>query len=139
MRNKTYLPTIILSTALLFGATAFANEEYGDKEKAPGKTQVAPSRGELVKPTEKDAEWFKKAKSEYPLTTCPVSGDKLDGDDMKPVDYIYRQPGKPDRLVIFCCKGCIKDFKKNPDKFLKKIDAAADKKAKTITPATSAK
>lgn len=130
MKNKAYLPTIVLSTALLFGATALANEGDEQHRKAPDKTAAAAAPGELVKATEKDAEWLKKAKAEYPLTTCPVSGDALDEGDMKPLEYIYRQPDKPDRLVIFCCKGCIKDFKKNPDKFLKKIDEAAAKKAK---------
>ncbi|HVU34376.1 MAG TPA: DUF3347 domain-containing protein [Opitutaceae bacterium] len=57
----------------------------------------------------------------YPLTTCVVSGDKLDD----PVRYVYQQSGKPDRVVYFCCKDCIKDFQKDPAKYLAKIDAAA--------------
>ena len=66
------------------------------------------------------------AKPDYPLTVCVVSGDKLDSAEMGgPVDYIYKQPGKPDRLIRFCCKDCIKDFKKEPEKYLKKIDEAA--------------
>jgi len=60
----------------------------------------------------------------YPLDTCVVSGDKLGGDMGKPVDKIYRN-----RLVRFCCPECIRDFEKNPARFLAKIDAAA--KAKT--------
>jgi len=70
-------------------------------------------------------------KAAYPLDTCVVSGDKLEGGDMgAPVDYIYKQEGKPDRLVRFCCKNCIKDFKKDPAKYLKMIDDAAAAKAK---------
>ena len=65
------------------------------------------------------------AKSAYPLTTCVVSGDKLEGDMGGPVDYIHKEAGKPDRLVRFCCKDCVKDFKKDPPQYLKKIDAAA--------------
>lgn len=62
----------------------------------------------------------------YPLTTCVVSGDKLeDGDMGPPINFVYKQEGKPDRLVRFCCKGCIKDFKKDPAKYLKMIDDAA--------------
>ncbi len=45
-----------------------------------------------------------------------------------PIDYVYKQEGKPDRLVRFCCKNCIKDFKKDPAKYLQKIDDAAAKK-----------
>ena len=56
------------------------------------------------------------------LTTCPVSGDKLDGDMGKPYVFIYKH-----QEVKLCCIDCKKDFDKNPDKYLKKI-RAADKK-----------
>jgi hypothetical protein len=79
------------------------------------------------------------AKADYPLSTCVVSGDKLEGGDMgPPIDYVYKQEGKPDRLVRFCCKGCIKDFKKDPAKYLKKIDDAAAAKAKGEKPVEDA-
>ncbi|MFT3783194.1 MAG: hypothetical protein QM790_14390 [Nibricoccus sp.] len=67
--------------------------------------------------------------SSYPLDTCVVSGEKL-GDMGKPVDYIYKEEGKPDRLVRFCCKMCISKFKKDPAKYLKAIDEAAAQKKK---------
>ena len=91
--------------------------------------------GQLVPVTNKtDAGWLAQARAEYPLTSCPVSGDKFDGGEMgNPQDYIYRQAGKPDRLVRFCCKDCVKDFKETPVKYLKIIDDAAvarDKAAK---------
>ena len=71
-----------------------------------------------------------KAKAAYPLDTCVVSGEKLEGGDMgAPIDYTYIQDGKPDRLVRFCCKNCIKAFKKDPAKYLKKIDDATAAKA----------
>jgi len=68
--------------------------------------------------------------ADYPLTTCVVSGDKLDGDMGAPFDYVYKQDGKPDRLVRFCCKNCVKDFQKDPAKYLKMIDDAAAAKTK---------
>ena len=34
----------------------------------------------------------------YPLTTCVVSGEGLD-DMGAPIDFVYNQEGKPDRLV----------------------------------------
>jgi hypothetical protein len=80
--------------------------------------------------TTKDADWLAQAKAAYPLDTCVVSDEKLEGDMGGPVDYIHKEEGKPDRLVRFCCKNCVKDFKKNPQKYLSKIDAAAAKKAK---------
>ncbi len=73
-----------------------------------------------------------KAKASYPLDTCVVSGDKLEGGDMgPPIDYVYKEGGKPDRLVRLCCKHCIKDFNKDPAAYLKKIDEAAAGKAKS--------
>ena len=70
------------------------------------------------------------AVADYPLTTCVVSGDKLGGDMGAPYDYIYKEDGKPDRLVRFCCKNCVKDFQKDPAKYLKMIDDAAAAKTK---------
>jgi len=56
------------------------------------------------------------------LKTCPVSGEKLDGDMGKPYVFTYQ-----DQEVKLCCKGCKKDFDKDPAKYLKLI-RAADKK-----------
>lgn len=58
----------------------------------------------------------------YPLKTCVVSGEKL-GEMGKPVVYEYKG-----REIKFCCKDCIKDFKKNPDKYIKKLDQAESQK-----------
>ena len=41
-----------------------------------------------------------------------------------PVDFVYKQEGKTDRLVKFCCKQCVGKFKKDPAKYLGKLDAA---------------
>ena len=65
------------------------------------------------------------------MDSCAVSGDKFDGGDMgKPQDYVYKQGGQPDRLIRFCCKDCVKDFKKDPAQYLKILDDAAAGKAK---------
>jgi hypothetical protein len=73
-----------------------------------------------------NAAWLTQARASYPLDTCSVSGDKFEGGPMgQPKDYVYSQPGKPDRLIRFCCNDCVKDFKKDPAKYLEKIDAAA--------------
>lgn len=60
----------------------------------------------------------------YPLTVCVVSGEEL-GSMGKPVDYTHQEAGQPDRLVRFCCGGCIKTFKKDPAKYLAQIDQAS--------------
>ena len=57
----------------------------------------------------------------YPLKTCIISGDKL-GEMGAP--FVYEYEG---REIKFCCKGCVKDFKKDPAKYVKKIDEEAAK------------
>ena len=69
----------------------------------------------------------------YPLDTCMVSKDKLGGDMGKPVDIIYKN-----RLVRFCCAHCLPDFKKDPAKYFKMLDEAAQKKAAGSKPADGA-
>ena len=72
----------------------------------------------------------------YPLSTCVVSGEALEGGDMGgPIDYLHKEDGKPDRLVRFCCKSCIRDFKKDPAKYLRQIDEAAAAEAGSAKPA----
>jgi YHS domain-containing protein len=60
----------------------------------------------------------------YPLKTCVVSGDKL-GEMGDPFVYAYEG-----REIKFCCKGCLKDFKKDPAKYIKIIDEAEAKAKK---------
>jgi len=58
----------------------------------------------------------------YPLTTCVVSGEKLGEGGMKPYTFVHEG-----QEVKLCCKSCLKDFKKDPAKYLKKIEAARAK------------
>jgi len=60
----------------------------------------------------------------YTLNYCVVSGDKL-GEMGKP--YVYEYEG---REIKFCCKGCLKDFKKDPAKYIKKIEEGEAKAKK---------
>lgn len=103
-----------------------------------GASSVAPltmaaghDHGSLAQPAAPadQAAWLAKAKAEYPLDTCVVSGDKLEGEMGGPIDYVHKEAGKPDLLVRFCCKACVKDFRKDPSKFLKKVDDAVAAKA----------
>ena len=60
----------------------------------------------------------------YTLKTCVVSGDKL-GEMGDPFVYAYKG-----REIKLCCKGCLKDFNKNPAKYIKMIDEAEAKAKK---------
>jgi len=78
-----------------------------------------------------DKAWLSDAQAKYPIDTCIVSGERLeDHAESKRLDVIYREPGKPDRLVRLCCKSCISDLEKEPAKFLKLLDEAAAKKSR---------
>ena len=61
----------------------------------------------------------------YPMTTCPVSDDKLGGEMGEPVNRVYQN-----RLVRFCCPSCLKEFEKDPVKILAKRDATVIAKEK---------
>ena len=60
----------------------------------------------------------------YTLKKCIVSGDKL-GEMGEPFVYKYK-----DREIKFCCKNCLKDFNKEPDKYIKKIQESEAKPKK---------
>lgn len=51
---------------------------------------------------------------------CPVGGEKIkEGKEIK-----VEQEGKTYNL---CCKACVKDFKKNPQKYIEKLEAVEEK------------
>jgi len=55
------------------------------------------------------------------IKTCPVSDEKI-GEHGKP--YVFTHEGQEVKL---CCKDCLKDFKKDPAKYMKMINDAAKK------------
>ncbi len=57
-------------------------------------------------------------KESYPLTECVVSAEPLDVMGA-PVNVVYNN-----RLVRFCCNGCVKMFKKDPVAYLAELDQA---------------
>jgi len=57
----------------------------------------------------------------YPLKICLVSGEELGK-----MGEAYRLTYKGQEIKL-CCKGCEKDFQKEPEKYLQKIAAAAGK------------
>ena len=55
-------------------------------------------------------------------TKCPVLGNKIDGKVF--ADYQGKR-------IYFCCAACIDEFKKDPEKYLKKMEAEGVSPAKT--------
>ena len=127
MKNFSSLKILTtLAVSFAFTAFAFAHEgQNNDKGDQPAGSFIKADEAKV------SSAWLAQAKATYPLDACMVSGDKLEGGDMgPPVDYVYRQDGQPDRLVRLCCNHCVRDFKKDPAKYLKMIDDAGAAKAK---------
>jgi hypothetical protein len=79
----------------------------------------------LTGPLALAAEQEKPAKPKpYTLKTCIVSGDELGG---MGAPYVFVHEG---REIKLCCKGCLKDFKKDAAKYVKKIEEAEAKAKK---------
>jgi len=58
----------------------------------------------------------------YPLKKCVVSDEAL-GEHGKSVKVSYKGTD-----VYLCCKDCVKDFNKEPEKYVKMVKAAQPKK-----------
>ncbi len=65
-----------------------------------------------------DAGVIAEQKPAYPLTTCPISGEKL-GAKGDPIDVVSGT-----KLVRLCCKGCIPAFEKDVAATMAKVDKA---------------
>lgn len=93
-----HVTVMVLAGLLVAGATIAKD---GDKDR----TEVA---GEAVNP--------------YPLKNCLVSGEEL-GSMGETYRLVFEQ-----QELKFCCKGCVKDFKKDPPAYLAKLAAAVKEK-----------
>ena len=60
----------------------------------------------------------------YPLKVCVVTDEKL-GEMGEAYVFVYEG-----REIKLCCKSCQKDFKKEPAKYIKKLEAAEAKAKK---------
>ena len=81
------------------------------RDRNPAATKAPDAAAAAVEPNAKP----------YPLKTCAVSGEEL-GKMGEPFRLVYQG-----QEIKLCCKGCEKDFLKEPEKFLQKIAAAAGK------------
>jgi len=77
-------------------------------------TAFVSCKGDKPDPGEPSAETAKE-ESSYPLDTCVVSGEKL-GSMGEP--FIITHEGTE---VRFCCDSCVPEFKKDPAKYLAKL------------------
>lgn len=83
-----------------------------------GREEPAPASVQQMQPLSQPAPSTAPATDDYPIDFCVVSGDKLNamGDPI-----VYQHEG---REIRFCCDSCIRTFKREPAKYLAKLDAA---------------
>ena len=102
---------VVLAATLVLGAAGCSSPECCKPEEKPAAAAPAEAAasGEIreVKPSK-----------DYPLEKCVVSGEELD-EMGEPVAIVYQGVE-----VQFCCRNCIAEFKKDPNKYLAKLEAA---------------
>lgn len=89
------LKTLPILTALFFTAFVSCKDEQASAPDVPDKVA--------------------EAKSEYPIDTCVVSGEKL-GSMGEP--FVITHEGTE---VRFCCDACLPKFNEDPSKYLAKL------------------
>ena len=60
--------------------------------------------------------------ADYPLQTCVVSGEALDGSMGETIAYEFEG-----QEVQFCCEVCLDEFQESPAEFVAKVKAAEKK------------
>lgn len=94
---KTLLKVIVIAVLIALPLVAILSARAADK---PADQKVKP----------------------YPLAKCVVSDEKFEGSGMTPHEFVYEG-----QTIKLCCKSCLKDFNKEPAKYLKKIEDEAKK------------
>ena len=110
---------LILTLAVLLGSASsvFAEEGMGSVEHEKGTMMDQPvdTANEMHVATEEEVKTLPNVGNKI----CPVSGDKIpapgEKSDMgEPVKYEYNE-----KIYNLCCSMCVKDFKKDPEKYSK--------------------
>ncbi len=115
-----FLPTVLFAL-LLPGLALALQEKPQEKAATPAAAPDAAAEASIIAqqlPT-------------YPLTTCPISNEPLEGMG-KPMNLVHEG-----RLVRLCCKACLKEFKNDPAvaaSILKSIDAGVIQAQKASYP-----
>jgi YHS domain-containing protein len=134
------LPFYPLATSIVSGKAlglktgAYVNMVYGNRLVRLASSKEA---GEFAKAPEKylaqlDSAVIAAQKESYPLKTCVISGMELGGMG-EPYNFVHGN-----RLVRFCCAGCVDAFRADPVADLARIDAAL-KTQKTTEPSAPVK
>lgn len=126
---KSTLFIAVMFAMFLFSGNLYANEGMGSMDHEKGTMmghdgsmmgQAVDSKNEMHVASEEDVKNLPNIGNKI----CPVSGNVVDDGKMgEAVKFVYN--GK---IYNLCCPMCIKDFKKNPEKY----SAIAEKEVKGI-------
>ncbi len=106
------IPITFVAAGLFLGCGEAHDHEHGDDHNHSGHDHDGHDHGkgggnENVAATD-----------DYPMTTCLVEDSKLDS---MGEPFVHVHEGI---TVKFCCEGCLKDFNKDPEKYLDILEAA---------------
>lgn len=96
MKIITTTVSMIAAVGMLAGVVALAEDHKAANEKNEAVNEAVQNEEELK-----------------PQTTCPVMGGKINKDLYVDADG---------RRIYVCCKGCIGAVKKNPEKYIEKLE-----------------
>jgi hypothetical protein len=118
MLRRFAVPGILalVLAAVLSGCGEGANPKKEMSKDSTGKDAAATKDAGLKELDEADRKLAEKQK------VCPKTGELL-GSMGKPYKITIK-----DRVVFLCCEGCEEAVKKDPDTYLKKLDALMAKK-----------
>lgn len=91
-------------------------KESKQADPAPDK---AATRGEQMPPAGAPSPALEAARAAIAQKRCPVMGGLIDPEVHTDLEG---------RRIYFCCPSCIENFKKDPEKYLKIVDAALQQK-----------
>ncbi len=91
------LKTVLLAVGVIMVFGLSASMGFGDSV-TPGTAEKAVTVGNKV---------------------CPVTGEKID----KESEVTYEYKGK---VYSFCCRACIIEFRKDPEKYIEKMNTAGE-------------
>ncbi len=121
MKVKTKVLTVVFSLAMAGYAIAAdeAKSTQGTMQGAMDKGAMMADKGSAM--MDKGAAMMDKAMEENAMMNnkiCPISGEKID--PAKQAKIVYK-----DKTYNLCCGMCVKDFNKDPEAAIKKLEAAA--------------
>jgi hypothetical protein len=122
MKNITPKSILSLKVLLLIGSSLVSAAE-----KTPMLTDDVP-KTETISAAIIDPAQVVSEVGKYPLKICPVSKEKLGG---MGAPFVFKHEGREVRL---CCKGCLKDFKAESEKYMAVLNAAVINQQKPSYP-----